>query len=118
MKIGHYKPLSSSTEKPFLLFFKNNSYTFEDEIQGGFYSYLPISYSVTTDISAILFDLLIEWKKVPAQWLPIQSFELKEFEETMEKIRALESISGILNELTPEQLEIFEEEIKRKPLFE
>jgi hypothetical protein len=38
-------------------------------------------------------------------------------EKTIKKLNALEAASGILKELTPEQSRIFDEAIKRSPLF-
>lgn len=35
----------------------------------------------------------------------------------LEKLDALESVFGMLNELTPEQREAFEEAVKRRPFF-
>jgi len=35
----------------------------------------------------------------------------------LEKLDALENVFGMLNELTPEQREAFEEAVKRRPLF-
>ena len=40
-----------------------------------------------------------------------------EFNMRMRKIMALEAMSGILDDLTPEQLEAFEASVKRRPLF-
>jgi len=41
----------------------------------------------------------------------------KEHNRKTEQIKALKSIAGILNDLTPEQMKIFEEAVKRRPLF-
>ena len=38
-------------------------------------------------------------------------------DKLIRKIIALEAMSGILDELTPEQLEAFEVAVKRRPLF-
>lgn len=35
----------------------------------------------------------------------------------LEKLNALDAVFGMLNELTPEQRETFEEAVKRRPLF-
>jgi hypothetical protein len=34
-----------------------------------------------------------------------------------EKLNALETVSGMLNELTAKQMEIFEEAVKKRPFF-
>src|SRR3989338_855771 len=41
----------------------------------------------------------------------------EEFFRKMEKIKVLENVSGMLNELTAEQMEIFEVVVKRRPFF-
>ena len=51
-------------------------------------------------------------KSIPARSTRVWNDEIKQ------KIKALESVTGILNELTPQQLEIFEKEIKRRVFFE
>lgn len=40
-----------------------------------------------------------------------------EYYRKAEQIKALEDVAGILNDLAPEQIDIFEEAIKRRPLF-
>ena len=37
--------------------------------------------------------------------------------DVRKKLEALEAVAGMLNDLTPEQREVFENSIKRKPLF-
>jgi len=41
----------------------------------------------------------------------------KENHRKIEKLRALESVFGMLDELSSEQLEVFEGAVKRRPLF-
>jgi hypothetical protein len=41
----------------------------------------------------------------------------EEFFRKVEQIKVLEDVSGMLNELTSGQMEIFEEVVKRRPLF-
>ena len=41
----------------------------------------------------------------------------EDFFRKVEQIKVLEDVSGMLNELTSEQMEIFEEVVKRRPLF-
>ena len=52
-----------------------------------------------------IIEALCEFQFIPSQ-------------HTLEQLNALESITGILNELTPEQLEIFEEETERRQVSE
>ena len=46
-----------------------------------------------------------------------ETFLTRELIEKKEKIKALEAVSGILSDLTPAQMEIFEASVKRRPLF-
>ena len=41
----------------------------------------------------------------------------EDWDKVIEKINALEAVSGLLDELTHEQREIFEAAVKRRPLF-
>lgn len=58
-------------------------------------------------ISKRLNDISVEWDKISDEEL---------FERT-KRILALEAMSGILKDLNPEQIEIFDEAVKRRPLF-
>jgi len=51
--------------------------------------------------------------------LPLEQISIPEEELTrrIRKIMALEVMSGLLDDLTPEQLEAFETSVKRRPLF-
>lgn len=59
-------------------------------------------------ISKMLSDISVEWGEISNEEL---------FERT-KRILALEAMSGILKDLNPEQIEIFDEAVKRRPLFE
>ena len=59
-------------------------------------------------ISEILNDIPFEQLKIPED----------ELFERMRGILLLEAASGILNELTPEQIKVFDEVVQRRPLFE
>jgi hypothetical protein len=72
---------------------------------------------VTIDLGSQLFDEIIEWKWPPVSSLPVQVLEVQDWERIIEKLNALESVFGMLNELTPEQRESFEKAVKRRPLF-
>jgi hypothetical protein len=76
-----------------------------------------ISTPVTVDLGAGLFREIIEWKSLPVNPLLVQVCEVQEWEKKIEKLNAIEAISGILNELTAAQIEIFEEAVKRRHLF-
>ena len=64
-------------------------------------------YKLLETISKMLSDISIEWNKISDG----------EFFERTKRILVLEAMSGILKELKPEQIEIFDEAIKRRPLF-
>jgi hypothetical protein len=76
-----------------------------------------ISTPVTGDPGARLFGEIIEWKTLPVNPLPIQVSEVQEWEKKIEQLNAIETISGMLNELTPEQIEVFEQSVKRRSFF-
>lgn len=52
--------------------------------------------------------------KLPLEQVAVNKEDLA---KRLEKIMALEVMSGILDDLTPEQLETFAAEVKRKPFF-
>jgi len=76
------------------------------------------STAVTIDLGTQLFREMIEWKNLQVYPSHVQVSEVEEWEKFVEKINALEAVSGLLNELTPEQMQIFEEAVQRRPLFE
>ena len=76
-----------------------------------------ISTPVTGDPGARLFGEIIEWKTLPVNPLPVQISEVQEWEKKIEQLNAIEAISGILNALSSEQIEVFEQAVKRRPLF-
>lgn len=43
--------------------------------------------------------------------------EVQDLDKKIERLKALDAISGILNDLTPAQIEIFEQAFKRRPFF-
>ena len=73
---------------------------------------------VTIDRNSQIFGDIVEWKRLPATPLPIEFREIKDLENVIEKLNALEAISGLFDELTSEQKETFESAILRRPLFE
>jgi hypothetical protein len=92
------------------------SYTFESK--GEIESFLTGGSTVVTiDLGYQLFKEMVEWKRLPVNPLPIQVLEVQDWERIIEKLNALEAVSGMLNELTAEQIEIFETSAKRRPLF-
>ncbi len=64
-------------------------------------------YNLLKNISKIIYDISIEWDKISD----------KELSERIKRILALEAMSGILKELQPEQIKIFNESVKRRALF-
>ena len=73
---------------------------------------------VTIDLGSQLFEEMIEWKRPSVNPLPVQVLEVQDWERITEKLNALEAVSGMLNDLTTEQIEIFETSIQRRPLFQ
>ncbi|GEM_PF-5326126 len=73
--------------------------------------------AVNIDLPIQLFIELFNGKIYMSSTLPIQITELQDFEKKVEKIHAIESVFGLLNDLTADQLETFEKAIKRRPLF-
>ena len=93
------------------------SYTFERRRETeGFW--IASSTAVTVDLGSQLLREMIEWKRLPANPLIVQVSEVQEWEKLVEKINAIEAVSGLFNELTSEQMEIFEAAVKRRPFFE
>lgn len=74
----------------------------EDEIFKGI-----DKYKLLESISNMLSGISVEWNKIPD----------KELFERTKRILVLEAMSGILKELKPPQIKIFEEAIKRRTLF-
>jgi hypothetical protein len=89
--------------------------------------------NVLKDVSRILDKLVLEesfFREIDKKELlktiseilneiPIEQLEISENElcKRIRRVLILESASGILNELTPEQIKDFDEAIKRRPLF-
>lgn len=93
------------------------SFTFESwPIQRGFIT--GGSSAATFDASSVLFGKIMEWKSLPVSSLNVNILEVKDLERIIERLNALESVSGILNDLTDEEMEVFDETVKRRPLFE
>jgi len=92
------------------------SFTFESrrEIE----SFQTVGSSVVTiDLGSQLFREVVEWKWLPVNPLHVQVLEVQDWERIIEKLNVLEAVSGMLNELTSEQMEIFEATVKRRPFF-
>lgn len=75
------------------------------------------STAVTLDLSGEFLRLLLEWKGIAVQPLNIQFLEMEDWEENARRIHLLEKVYGLLNELTPDQRNIFDASVKRRPLF-
>ena len=55
---------------------------------------------------------------IGVQFKPTEKgLEMQKREKIIEKLNVLESVSGMLNELTTEQIETFEKSVKRRPFF-
>jgi hypothetical protein len=79
------------------------------------------SAAVTVDLKSQLVAEMIERRRLPASPLPVRLFEMEEWGRIMrilEKLDALDAVFGMFKELTSEQKEAFEEEVKRRPLFQ
>jgi len=76
------------------------------------------SAAITVDVSSQLLTQVLDWKDLPQNPLHVQVFEVQDWEKLVEKIDALGAASGLLNELSQGQMQIFEEAVKRRPLFE
>lgn len=64
-------------------------------------------------------DRFFKYLSIMIDKLPLEqvSVNREDLTKRIEKIMALEVMSGILDDLTPEQLETFAAEVKRKPFF-
>jgi DNA-directed RNA polymerase specialized sigma24 family protein len=81
---------------------------------------IACSTAVTIDLETRLLREMVEWKNLPAHPLPMQVWDMQDWEKMkkmMEKLNAIEAVFGMLNELTPKQRESFEKAVKRRPFF-
>jgi hypothetical protein len=76
-----------------------------------------MSTPVTEDSGGRLLREIIDWKTLPVNPLEVQISEVQEWENKINKLNAIEAISGLLNKLSSAQLEIFEENVRRRPFF-
>jgi len=89
------------------------------EIKGTMESFETVGSAVVTiDLGSQLFEEMIEWKRPSVNPLPVQVLEVQDWERITEKLNALEAVSGMLNDLTTEQMVIFETLTQRRPLFQ
>jgi hypothetical protein len=110
------KNLLDADDPTKLILIGSLSFSFEKEMQNEIFL-TSISTPVTGDPGARLFGEIIEWKSLPVNPLPVQVSEVQEWEKKIEQLNAIEIISGILNELSPEQIEVFEQAVNRRPFF-
>jgi len=96
---------------------QGTSYFFEGELEAQS-SQVPSSSAVSADIGLELFRNILEWKQLPVTPLSVQVFEVEKWEQIIEKLDALESVAGILSELTVEEAAVFDKATKRRPFFE
>jgi len=93
-----------------------SSFSFENKMKKEFFL-TSISTPVTGDPGSRLFGEILEWKTLPVNPLPVKVSEVQEWEKKIEQLNAIESIAGLLNELTPGQITVFEQSVKRRALF-
>ena len=108
--------LSEADDTAKLILVAGSSFSFENKMQKEVFL-TSISTPVTGDPGARLFGEIIEWKSLPVNPLLVQISEVQEWEKKIEQLNAIETVSGMLNELTPEQMEVFEQSVKRRALF-
>jgi len=77
---------------------------------GLFFSYIQEPFSSLQTTSLPLTHLFPESKS--------ETVFTDELIRQTAQIQALERVSGMLNELTAEQMEVFEQAVKRRPFFE
>ncbi len=75
------------------------------------------STAITIDLGLRLFREIIEWKEYPVNFLDVQIMEVQRWERMTRRLNILNAVSGILNDLTSEQMEDFERSVKRSHLF-
>ena len=111
-------PITVQGDQPPLdMFIAGTSYTFENK-RGIESFHMVCSAAVTVDLGSRLFREILEWTSSLSKPLSIQVLETQDWERIIEKLDALEAVSGMLNELTDEQIEIFETSVKRRALFQ
>jgi len=81
----------------------------------GSFSIYPTAIDI--DIPVRLFKDIFSLKACTVSSLQIRVTELQDLEKRIERIQAIENVFGMLNDLTPKQLESFEKSIKRRDLF-
>jgi len=70
--------------------------------------------ALSRDISTDLVLILIHWNQSMISPAVIQVNEFREIEKRMSRLRALQHITGILSEFSPEKLDAFTSAVKRK----
>ncbi|RKY85564.1 hypothetical protein DRQ09_07125, partial [candidate division KSB1 bacterium] len=73
--------------------------------------------SITYDFGFELLKETVNLKSITECSLPLNMIKLQNLEETIDVLNSLENVFGMLNELTPDQVEIFEDSVKRRNIF-
>lgn len=109
------QPQLDPNDVPIFMVNEGTSYTFQigrpKEI------FLSAGAAVTIDTDVQLFRELALWRSLPIYSLPAPMTELQDWDNILVKLNALDDASGLLDELTSKQKEVFEAAIKRRPLF-
>jgi len=72
---------------------------------------------VTEDLSSKLMAALLTSSRITATAWNLRIRELAEFEDTLRKIRAIEAVAGLLNDVDELRLAEFDRSVARRPLF-
>jgi len=75
------------------------------------------STAVTVDLESKLLEKTIEDSQNSVSVINLQLMEVKKIRRLVERLNALEEVSGLINDLSPEKKETFESAIKRRTLF-
>jgi len=75
------------------------------------------STAVTIDLESKLLEKTIEDSQNSVSVVDLQLMEVKKIRRLAERLNALEEVSGLINDLSPEKKETFENAIKRRTLF-
>ena len=76
------------------------------------------SPTITENLDLKLMTELLDSKLSAGAPTNINTIEIAEFEKVSSKIRTIVAVSGLLNDLEPEQIEEFDKAIRRRPLIE
>jgi len=75
------------------------------------------STAVTVDLESKLLEKTIEDSRNSVSVINFKIMEIQKIKKLIDRLNALEEVSGLLNNLSPEKMESFENSIKRRTLF-